>query len=68
MQRAQIVSALFCFKYFDIFQNSPYTGQWSILAILFRPFGFRSPKDFKIISLSNILALSVPDEGYSECT
>jgi len=24
-----------------------------------------APKDFKIILLSNILALSVPDEGYS---
>jgi hypothetical protein len=26
---------------------------------------FLAPKDFKIIWLSNILALSVPDEGYS---
>jgi len=29
------------------------------------PFGFLAPKDSKIISLSNILALSVPDEGSS---
>ena len=35
-----------------------------ILAILFRPFGFLAPKGFKIIWLSNILDLSVPDEGY----
>jgi hypothetical protein len=31
--------------------------------ILFRLFGFLASKDFKIII--NILALSVPDEGYS---
>jgi hypothetical protein len=36
-----------------------------ILAILFRPFGFLAPKDFEIIWLSNILALSVPDKVYS---
>jgi hypothetical protein len=35
-----------------------------MLAILFRPFGVLPPKDFKIICLSNILALSVPYEGY----
>jgi hypothetical protein len=35
------------------------------LAILFRVFGFLAHKDFKIIWLSNILALIVPDEGYS---
>ena len=28
-------------------------------------FGFLSPKDFKIIWLSNVLALSVPDDCYS---
>jgi hypothetical protein len=31
----------------------------------FRHFGFLAPKDFQIIWLSNILALSVPDECYS---
>jgi len=31
-----------------------------------RSFGFLAPKDFKIIWLSNILALSVPDEGFSK--
>ena len=36
---------------------------WQYL-FLFRPFGFLSPKDFTIIWLSNILALSVPDKGY----
>jgi hypothetical protein len=37
------------------------------LAFLLRPFGFLVPKDLKIINiwLSNILALRVPDEGYS---
>jgi hypothetical protein len=30
------------------------------------PFDFLAPKDFKIIWLSNILGLSVPDEGYSK--
>jgi hypothetical protein len=35
------------------------------LAILFRFFGFLAPKDVRIIRLSNILALSVSDEGYS---
>jgi hypothetical protein len=29
------------------------------------PFDFLAPKDFKIIWLSNILALSLHDEGYS---
>jgi hypothetical protein len=29
------------------------------------PFDFVAPKDFKIIWLSNILNLSVPDEGYN---
>jgi hypothetical protein len=28
------------------------------------PFDFLAPKDFKNIWLSNILALSVPNEGY----
>jgi hypothetical protein len=37
----------------------------SILAILFQLLGFLAPKDFHIIWLSNILALSVPDEGFS---
>jgi hypothetical protein len=34
------------------------------LTILFRLFGFLAPKDVRIIRLSNILALSVSDEGY----
>jgi hypothetical protein len=39
-----------------------------ILSILLRPFVFISPKQFKLILLSNrsnLLILSVPDEGYS---
>ena len=32
---------------------------------MFRSFNFLAPKYFKIVWLSNILALSVPDEGYS---
>jgi hypothetical protein len=32
---------------------------------LFKRWGFLALRDFKIIWLSNILALSVPDEGYS---
>jgi hypothetical protein len=35
------------------------------LAILFRSFGGLAPKDLKNVWLSNILALSVPDAGYS---
>ena len=38
---------------------------YSILAILFRSFGVLAPKNVKIIWISNILALTVPDEGYS---
>ena len=38
------------------------------LAMLFRPFGFLSPKDFSIIWLPNLLTLSIPDEWYSERT
>jgi hypothetical protein len=40
---------------------------WLILVILFRSFGLLklAPKDFKIIWLSDIMVLSVPDEGYS---
>jgi hypothetical protein len=34
-----------------------------LLAIVFRLLGFLAPKDFNIIWLSNILVLSVPDEG-----
>jgi hypothetical protein len=37
----------------------------SYLDFLFRSFGFLAPKNFKIISLSNILPLSLLDEGYS---
>ena len=37
-----------------------------ILVILFRPFSFPVPKDFKIIWLSNLLILRMLDEGYSE--
>jgi hypothetical protein len=35
------------------------------LAILLKPFGVPAPKDFTIIWHSNILYLSVPDEGFS---
>jgi hypothetical protein len=34
------------------------------LTILFRFFGLFAPKNFHIIYLSNILSISVPDEGY----
>jgi hypothetical protein len=37
-----------------------------MLPFLFGSFGFPATKDFKIIWLSNILTLSVPDEGYSK--
>jgi hypothetical protein len=33
--------------------------------IQFRPFGLRTPKTFKIIWLSSLSTLSIPDEGYS---
>ena len=36
-----------------------------MLDILFRAFSFLAFKDFEIIWLSNILALNIPDEGYS---
>ena len=36
-----------------------------MLAILLRPFGFIAPKHFKIIWLSNLSNLSVPDEGFA---
>jgi hypothetical protein len=32
---------------------------------MFRTFGFFSPKDVQIVRLFHLLALSVPDEGYS---
>ena len=35
------------------------------LSILFRPFGLLDPNHFKIIWLSNLLTMSVPDEVYS---
>ena len=38
---------------------------YPILDILFRYFSFLAPKDLKIIWLSNLLTLSVPDEGHS---
>ena len=34
------------------------------MVVLFGPFRFLAPKDLKIIWLSNILALSMPGEGY----
>ena len=34
------------------------------MAALFRPFGLRVPKTFKISGLSILWTLSVPDEGY----
>jgi hypothetical protein len=35
-----------------------------ILAILFRSFRFIAPKDFLTIWLSNLLSVTVSDEGY----
>jgi hypothetical protein len=32
------------------------------------PFSLLTPKDFKIIWLSNLLTIYVPDEGYSSIT
>jgi hypothetical protein len=40
-----------------------FVWSWSILVILFRLFGFVAPSTFKIISLSNLSILCVPDEG-----
>jgi hypothetical protein len=37
-----------------------------MLPFLFGSFGFPATKDFKIIWLSNVLTLSVADEGYSK--
>ena len=34
------------------------------MSILLRRFCFLAPKDFKIIRLSNLVILIVPDEGY----
>jgi hypothetical protein len=39
-----------------------------ILAILFKSFGFITPKYFKIIWFSNLWTLSVPYAGYSRNT
>ena len=39
--------------------------QFINMTILFRPFGLLPPKDFKIIWLSNLFTMNVPDEGYS---
>jgi hypothetical protein len=39
-------------------------GTGGVLDILFGPYSFLAPKDLKIIWFSNLLALSVPDEGY----
>jgi hypothetical protein len=47
--------------FFSLHNFIPY----AILAILFRPFGLLARKTFKIIWLSNLSILSVPDEGYS---
>jgi len=33
---------------------------------MFGPFGLVAPKNFRIISLSNILTMNVADEGYSK--
>jgi hypothetical protein len=35
---------------------------------MFRSFYLLAPKDLKMIWLSNLLAISVPDESYSERT
>jgi len=48
---------------FDGNTNSLYQTFYRL--ILFRPFGFIAPKHFKIIWLSNLSTVSVPDEGYS---
>jgi hypothetical protein len=42
-----------------------YRRRIEILALLIRPLGFIAPKTLKIIWLSNLSTLSVPDEGYS---
>ena len=40
-------------------------AEFGYSVILLRAFGFLAPKDCKIIWLSDILALSISDEGYS---
>ena len=47
------------------FSSRRHRWPWPIVEILFRPFGLVAPKPFKIIWLSNLSILSVPDEGYS---
>ena len=60
----------------QIFINHPFTKKsnmlgalnwwpWPVFAILFRPFGLFAPKIFEIIWFSNLLTLSIPNEGYS---
>ena len=41
-------------------------GHQPILALMFMPFYVLALKDYYIIRLSNSLALSIPDEGYSQ--
>ena len=43
----------------------PQTRVTFALLFLFRLFDLLAPKDFKIIWLSNLLIMSVPDKGYS---
>jgi len=50
---------LWFFFLYAHYEGSPF---WSDLC---RLFGFLATKDFKMILLSNVLALSVHDEGYS---
>jgi hypothetical protein len=47
------------------FSSLRHRGPLPILAILFRPFGLLACKTYKIIWLSYLSILSVPDEGYS---
>ena len=42
-----------------------YRWPWPFLAIFIRPFSFPVAKDFQTVWLSNIVVLSVPDDGYS---
>lgn len=45
-----------------------YSSLRYILAILFRPFGYLAPRDFKIIWLSNVVTMNVPEWPNRNCS
>jgi hypothetical protein len=54
----------FMLPYFGSHVSTVWVSCSQILVIMLPPFGFLAPKDFQIIWLSNLLILSVHDEGY----